>query len=267
MYMVVKKNMHYFKENISCNIKKAWSQKTNAIIQSIIMIYNDCNFIIFWILMMHLNGGSIKGATIQDILYIWAFSTIAYGVSYFLFGGVKDISRLIISGGLDNYLLYPKHPLIAIMTSSCELSGIGDLIFGILALSIASEFNILKIVLGCIIGIFSSFVFLSMEIILRSLSVWLGDVDFLVEKIITSLLTNLSTYPKEIFSIFMVVLMYTVLPSAYCSYIPTEIIKNGDIYALFSFIGMMLMYLAISIIVFNKALKKYESGNSIVLRY
>lgn len=266
MLTVVKKSLKYLFANLKCNIKASKTYKLNFIIDTIFMFINNSSFLVFWWTIITASGGDANGIYLNEIMYLWGIPTISYGVAYFFFEGVCDINRLFITGTMDTYLLQPKHPLIGIMTSKCRFSAFGDLIYGIVMILFATNFDVLKIILCILLGIFGSTIYLSLEIIVRSIAVFLGDTESLAERYIYTMFLNFSIYPEKIYPKFMKVLLYGIIPSAYVAFVPVSIVEKFNIVTLIMFIAAILIFPIISIVVFNKSVKHYESGNNTLLR-
>lgn len=117
-----------------------------------------------------------------------------------------------------------------------------------------------------VFGIFGSIFYISTEVILRSLSVWLRDTEKIANKYKDSLLTTFSTYPEQIFSKIVKILLYTVVPVAYIAYIPMRLVYTFEFKYVCLIVGTGLLYLLVAISIFNKAMKRYESGNNIAMK-
>ncbi len=265
MLMEVKNNIRYFRDAIKISIKSAMAYKASFVIQTVFMFINNLFFLIFWGVVFN-NGGQDTQITFNNVLYLWSFSTIAYGFAYFFFGGMRYINEYIITGAMDSYLLQPKNILINVLTSKCTFAACGDLLYGIIVGMIACGGNIPKFMLMLVIGLFGSIFFIASEVLLRSLSVWLGDTQTIANRYVEMLLITFSTYPENIFSTAIKAMLYTVVPVAYLAYIPSKLMVNFNIWSLLLVIFVGLIYLIISIMVFNKAMKSYESGNSMAMK-
>ena len=266
MFMVVKNNLKYLGLCVRNNIKTAAMYPVNFWIQVVFMMLNNGFFLIGWSVVFLINGGDINGVNMEDVMYLWSIPTIAFGVAYFLFGGVTTISQSMITGGFDVYMLQPKYPLITILTSKSIFAAVGDLLYGILMLLLATHFEIGKILIGLLLGIISSTIYLSMEIIIRSLSVWLGDTDLIAERYINTLLITLSTYPERIYPTVVKIIAYTIIPSAYMAFVPIHIVEFWDISSFIIFITAIFFFSGLAIFVFHKAIARYESGNQIAMK-
>jgi len=266
MLMVVKRNLKYLIQCIKYNLLSAKEYKTSFVIQTIFMFINNGFFLLFWIILFNANNNNLNGIQFTDILYLWSLPTIAYGISYFIFGGTDYISKNIISGQFDMYLLYPKHPLISIVTSRSDFSASGDLLYGLIIGLFATGFNMQSYLLLIIFSMFGSLFFVFSNIIVHMLSIWFGDVTDVATLYKDNLLINFSIYPEVIFNKFLKTVLYTVIPVAYIAYVPIKLIQYFTIQNLLLFLGMLIIYIVISVVIYNVGMKKYESGNGIMLR-
>ncbi len=265
MLMEVKNNIRYFFNAVKIAIRSAMAYKVSFLVQVIFMIINNSFFLIFWSVIFS-NTGENSGITFNNVLYLWSFSTIAYGVTYFFFGGVRKINDYIITGSLDSFLLQPKNILLNVLTSQCSFSAFGDILYGAVVGIVATSGDAFKIMLLIILGIFVSVFFISTEIILRSLSVWIGDTKTIANRYIEMLLITFSTYPENIFKTGIKALLYTVIPVAYLAYLPANIVNEFNMYQLACVLIVGIIYLFLAIFVFYKALKNYESGNNMSMK-
>jgi ABC-2 type transport system permease protein len=269
MLMVVKNiinNLNFFLKAISCSIKSAMEYKISFLVQSVFMFINNGFWLVFWLIIFQTNGDNINGVTIDTILYLWSVPVISFGIAHFFFGGTNNINNYIISGQMDSYMLQPKHPLLNILTSKCVFTAFGDLVYGILLGLIVVKFNILDFLLILMFGIFGSIFYISTSIILRSISVWLGDTELIAKRYSDSLLTTFSIYPQQLFSGLLKVLLYTIIPVGYMAYMPINVIIHFDIKSVLCILAAGVIYIIVAVLVFNKAMKSYESGNTISMR-
>lgn len=266
MLMAVKKLYRFLILNIKCNLLSALEYKKSFIIQTIFMFINDFFFLIFWLVVFKNNNGNIDEVTINDILYLWSIPAIAYGIAYFIFGGVSDLGKYLIEGTLDSFLLQPKNIILNVATSRGKISAFGDLIYGLIMGIIAVNGNILKYIVLVLVGAFCSIFYMCTETIIRLLTVWIGNTDNIENIYICSLLITFSTYPEKIYDGLVKTLIYTIIPSAYIAFVPIRYILTFDVKELFILFVAASIYIALTAIICKKALIKYESGNSMGLR-
>jgi hypothetical protein len=79
------------------------------------MALSNSTFIFFWWIAFRQLGGRIAGYSFQDELFIWAVTSAAFGLSGVLFANVSNITKLIVTGELDAFLLQPCSVLINVL--------------------------------------------------------------------------------------------------------------------------------------------------------
>ncbi len=266
MLTEVKNNLKFFLKAIKCSVMSAVEYRASFLVSSIFMFINNGFFLVVWYTIFKANGNSLNGVTFDTIMYLWAISTIGYGLPYFFFGGLKNINLFLISGAMDSYMVQPKSPLLNVLTSKCDFSAFGDFAYGIFMAIIVSKGNLLTFMYIFLFGCFASLFYLATSIIIRSLSVWIGDTDKIARTYSNSLMITFSIYPEQIFGGMLKVILYTVVPVGYMVYMPINIIAKFDPVALAIVIVAGIAFMALAVFVFNKALKRYESGNTISMR-
>ncbi len=265
MLTAVKNNFRYFLNAVKVNIKSAMAYKASFIVQAVFMFINNLFFLVFWKVVFS-NAGESAGITFNNVLYLWSFSSLSFGLAYFFFGGIEKINEYIITGTMDSFLLQPKNVLLNVMTSKCTFSACGDMVYGLVIGAIAAGGNIPKILLLVSLSTFGSIFFISSEVIIRSLSVWIGDTKMIANRFVEMLLITFSTYPENIFRIGIKVILYTVVPVAYLAYLPARLMEDFNLSILLLIFVVGIIYGCTAIVVFNKAMKGYESGNSMAMK-
>ena len=248
------------------NVKQSVSNKKSFIIQTAAMFINNFVFIFFWQVLFTNKGGSINGLQIQDILYLWSIPTIGYGIAFFCFGGMDTLCTDIADGNLDIYLTKPKHSLISLLTSKAILSAMGDLLFGVVSGFIAVRGNIIKFVIILILGIVSGVLHVGVITSVRLLAFWLGDISNACHKYVNNLFITLSIYPEKMFPNIIKFLMYTVIPAAYVAHVPIKFMHSFEIKWVLILLVATIFFVSLMFILYNKGLKKYESGNNVTRR-
>lgn len=243
---------------IKCNISAAINDRKSFIIQTLFMFLNNFVWLGFWfILFYNSESGNINGVTLMDIIYLWSIPTISYGICFFVFGGVEDLSYMIANKELDNALTKPKHSLISVITSSAKSSAVGDILYGLVLGIFAVQFNPLKYILLVLISIVGALGFLGICIIVHSFAFWFGDISKTSKMYTHNLLLTLTIYPKEMFTGFIKIMMYTLIPAMYVAHIPVELVKDFSFSLLIFEIIVVTLILIISVKVYEKGLEKY----------
>ena len=258
--------LRYLLMCVGYNIKQSVANRKSFIIQTIAMFINNFVFILFWQIVFNVKGGNINGLVMDDILYLWSIPTIGYGITFFCFGGVESLCKDISEGNLDIFLTKPKNSLISSLTSKSILSAMGDLLFGIVCGIIAVGFNPLKFLLLLLLGIIAGVITVCVMTSIRLIGFWLGDISNACHKYTNSLLITLTIYPEKMFPVFIKVLMYTVVPAMYIAHIPVKLVNSFSLKGFAILLFSMIVFLVITKLLYEKGLKRYESGNSVTKR-
>lgn len=269
MLTLFKKIYTYIKYICICvkqNVSSSVSNKTSFIFQTLMMALNNCTWLIIWLVLFNKNDGNINGIVLKDILYLWSIPTIAYGLSYFCFGGTEYLAQNISQGNLDLYLTQPKYSLIGLITSRCKLSAMGDVVYGLVIGLFATNFNLLDYLFLLLVSIIATITITSIVILVYLTAFWFGDTTNLGTTYINSLLINLTIYPEKVYGSFVKVLIYTVIPAFYCAHLPIKVCTEFSIPTLLFFIGISIFFVVTAVLVYNRGLKRYESGNGFNLK-
>ncbi|MEI8364826.1 MAG: ABC-2 family transporter protein [Parachlamydiaceae bacterium] len=240
-------------------MKASISKRGAFLIESALMIANNLIFFsIWWIFFRQFND--VAGWNFNDMIILMAVGTGGYGLMQICFGGVRNLSKIILSGDLDPFMTQPKNLLLHIAGSKSLSKGWGHLMTSVTLIvlgGITTPHTILLILIGILSG---CLVFTSINVIAHSLPFWMGSVEGLSKKYCDSLFL-FALYPTNIYSGILQVVMFTLIPAGVISYLPVELIRHFSWSRLLLLMGSSLCFLAISFIVFYSGLKKYESGN------
>jgi len=265
MLMEVKNNIKFFFKALKYNILSAMEYKKSFLIQMIFMFVNNGFFLVFWNVVFAKNGGTLNDVVMNDIYLLWGIPTMSWGLTLFFFGGISKLNEYIITGKLDTFILQPKNMFLNIATSYSDFGAAGDFLYGVLMIIIASG-SIEQFLHILLYVIPATVITICVQILIRVIAIWLGDVENIASVYLNSLFITFSIYPEQIFSSVMKVLFYTVVPIAYVVYIPIRILENFDIKLLLAIILFTIFLSIFTMYVFKRAMKKYESGNSIALK-
>lgn len=245
------------------NIASAMEYRVSFIMQSVGMFLNDFAWIILWFLIF-LNANNIKGWYYQDMLLLMSIITASYGLNAFIFGNWNRISEIIIRGELDFYMALPKPPLLHILISRANFSGLGDFAFGMVLLPFTG-IDLSKLPLYLLLMVLVQIISLCFMIIINSSTFFIGGTGKLQELMGWGVFT-FSTYPFDIYEGAIKILLFTALPIGFMSGLPVTLLKGFSWINLgYMFAFTIFIFIAANAI-FNIGLKRYESGNLIVAR-
>jgi ABC-2 type transport system permease protein len=235
--------------------------RVNFLIQSIGMIINDFFLLFFWWVLFK-QIGTIREYGLNEILLLYSVITVSFGLSMIFFGNQMKLSSIIYNGELDSYLFLPKPVLFHILISRIDIAAIGDFAFGICVFFLSGYGGIKNFILLILFGMLGAILFASFNVIVHSLSFYIGNSNSL-SSLLSDTLMTFSTYPHTVYTGISKILLLTVLPAMYFSFIPVQIIKEFSIIKLIQLLAANIIFVSIAFFSFYYGLKKYESGNLI----
>lgn len=247
---------------IKKNIQSSTELRTSFLMNVVGMAINNIAFVFIWIYFVK-SVGIIGGWTTYDIIAMNGFASLSFGLVISIFMGIRRIPEYVTSGSFDRFLLSPKNIILRIATSAFNSSAVGDVIFGIICLSVYGfliHITILQIIFILVLIISSSIVFFAMALIINALSFYFTDATSMTDSVFQLFFTP-TLFHGGAFHGGMRFLFTFILPSLLIAAIPTETIKNLSLINLSLVFFGSLIWLFIAIKIFNKSIRKYESSN------
>ncbi|HEX2947538.1 MAG TPA: ABC-2 family transporter protein [Clostridia bacterium] len=250
----------YFKYNLQA----AMEYRASFIAQSIGMFLNDTFFIFFWWVIFS-KVSSLGGYGFKDVMLIWALAASTFGFLHIVFGNVRQLSRIIMNGELDTYLLQPKNVFINVHCSRMDFSAWGDFIYGYVLFFIVCGLNPLKLLLFTLFVIAGGLLTGAVMASADTLTFYIGNSSA-ITRIVTEFLLNFSLYPDSIFGREVKWIMYSLLPAGFIVFIPFKLLSAFSWYGLLGLMAVDTAYICLAWLFFKKGLKRYESGNLITTK-
>lgn len=249
----------FFIALLRTSIRASISRRRAFIIEMALMIANNLVFFaVWWIFFQQYRD--VAGWNFNDMFVLMAVGMGSYGLMQILFGGVKNLSRIIINGDLDPFMTKPKNLLLHVLGSKSLSKGWGHLMTAAILIALGGSATLCALPLLLISSICGCLVFTSINVIAHSLPFWIGSVEGISNKYCDALFL-FALYPTNIYSGFLQVVMFTVIPAGVISYLPVELVRHFSWGQLIILLISALSFVAIAFFVFYCGLKKYESGN------
>ncbi len=247
--------MRFFFSLLRVSIRASTSLRGAFFLESLLMVVNNLVFVFLWWIFFQ-RFPEIGGWKMREIIALNAVGLGAYGLMQICFGGVKQLSKMILDGDLDLFMTQPKNLLIHLISSRSVPKGWGHLMTTLILMYIGKLWH--PIILVSIVT--GALVFAAVSVIAHSLVFWLGPLDNLSKKYCESLYL-FALYPTNIYSGLLQVVMFTLIPAGVISYLPVELFKTFSWEKLLLLIGSSSLFFSLAHLIFNLGLKRYESGN------
>lgn len=258
MLTVVKNQLRVCLLSVKYNIMKEMVNKVTFLTNILFMMLNNAAFIIQWIILFSLRE-DIGGYSMRDVMLLWGLTASCFGLSRILFARAFYLHELIVSGKLDAYLVLPKSVLLSVMTSSTEISAIGDFLYGIVLLC-AFSFSISRLLLFLLFTVTGALIITAFALLVGSLSFWFVRAEMFGRNMINCMI-SFATYPDGIFRGKARFLLYYVIPVGMAVYHPVHIMVRFNAGTFLGVLGYTFCIWAAAIIVFYKGLRRYSSSN------
>jgi ABC-2 type transport system permease protein len=254
-------SLGYLGEILKLNLMSGMAYRVSFLSQILFMILNNAIFMVFWWVFFQ-RFQQVQGWRMQDVYLLFSVSAMGFGLSVALCGNALRLSQIIQEGQIDYYLVLPPKPLLHILVTRMNFSGFGDFLFGILLYLLFLPFAWKTFLLFLFFAMTAAVVFTSFWVLAHSLTFFIGSAEGISQFVSEALLT-FSLYPETLFTGSVRILLFTLLPAGFVSFIPIRLMRDFS-WPLFSYLLLFAGGLALlARMVFYHGLRRYESGNLI----
>jgi ABC-2 type transport system permease protein len=256
---IIWSTLRFMQAYATANLQAALEYRMAFMSQVVIMLVTDFLWLFYWWTYFQ-QFPLTHGWHLTDIVFLWSISAGAVGLSNAIFGNSRQMVPLIMNGGLDAYLGMPRNALLHICIASTYPSAWGDILFALCAYVLLLHPDAFHIALFLLIIILGACIITAFSIIFCSLAFFLGNTEGLAEQMFMALVT-FSTYPMDIFQGVVKLLLFTILPAGFISFVPLQLLHSFSWPLLAAMFGVTLLYILLAYGLFQLGLRRYESGN------
>jgi len=243
----------------AANVQAAMEYRISFWVQIFTMVANDSMWLFFWWSYFH-QFPLVNGWQTTDVVIIWGVAACGFGICMGVFGNAPKLATLIMNGSLDAYLGMPRYVLLHVCISASDPTAWGDILFAVGAYLAFLHPDPLHFVLFVLLACMASLILASFLVIICSLAFFLGNTEGLAQQLLGMLVT-FSTYPMNIFSGVVRLLLFTVVPAGFISFVPLQLLHRFTWPLFGGMIGFTLLIVLLAAGVFHLGLRRYESGN------
>jgi ABC-2 type transport system permease protein len=241
------------------NLQAAMEYRVAFCVQIITMIANDSLWLFFWWTYFR-QFPLVHGWQSTNIVVIWAVAACGFGIGMAVFGNAPRLAALIMNGGLDAYLSMPRNVLLHACITASDPSAWGDILFAVGAFLLLLHPDLLHFGLFLLLALQAALIFAAFMVMFGSLAFFLGNTEGLTQQMLGAL-TTFSTYPMNIFTGVVRLLLFTVIPAGFVSFVPLQLLQRFSWPLLGGMTGFTLLFVAVAVGMFGLGLRRYESGN------
>ena len=244
---------------VVANLQASMEYRASFWMQIVTMIANDSLWLFFWWTFFH-QFPLTHGWQSTDIVILWAVAACGFGIGMGVFGNARQLSALIMNGGLDAYLSMPRYALLHVCIATSDPSAWGDIIFALSAYILLLHPDLAHLVLFILLALQVACIFTSFVVLLGCLAFFLGNTEGLAQQVLGALI-SFSTYPMNIFTGVVRLLLFTVVPAGFVSFVPLQLLHQFTWPLLLGMAGFTILMVALATGTFRLGLQRYESGN------
>lgn len=249
---------------VQLNLKAHLEYRAAFLSQMFAMILNDCVWVVFWTLFFT-RFPIIHGWGAADVITLWAIAAAGFGIAETLCGNTAQLAALIARGELDAWLLYPRALLSHLILGKMNATAFGDAVFGYVVYVAFVHPDLGHFALFTALTLSVALAFVGINILAGSLGFYIGNAQALADQWRFAMIT-FSTYPANLFDGPVRLLLYTLIPAAFVSYLPIEALHQFSLWqAGLSLLGSIAVT-TVAVLFFYQGLRRYESGNLMSMR-
>jgi ABC-2 type transport system permease protein len=258
------KHLQLFGAYLRFNLAAAMEYRGSFLLQVFGMIVNNAAFIIFWAALFS-KVPRIGNYGFREVMFLWALVSASFGLAHICFGNIGQVSRMILQGELDTYLLQPKDVCLNLIASRSIVSAWGDLAYGILLFVTVFGFEPLRLGLFFAFTVGSGLLMGSVIFSAQVLTFFVGNSSA-ISRLVTEFVISFTLYPECIYRGPVRWVLYSLIPAGFIVFVPLRIMQAFSWPALGLLVGVDLAYVCLSYWLFRIGLRRYESGNLIGTR-
>lgn len=249
---------------VRANFQAALEYRASFVSQVAGMLLSDFMWLIFWLAYFD-KFPLVAGWGREQIVTLWAVVASGYGIATTICGNLFRLAGMIVRGELDFYLSLPKPVLPHILISRMNLTAPGDILFGIAGYALLVHPSAAQWALFLLFLLTGAAIMIGFGVLTQSLAFWLGQAEGVAQQLSNALI-NFSTYPTGIFHGAIKLLLFSIIPVGFVSYIPVRILQEFSGPLLGALLAFSAGILLLAWLVFHLGLRRYESGNLLLTR-
>ena len=197
------------------------------------LVYQGTGFVFIWVVISRFEG--LAGWSLGEVAFLYGLRLLAHGVYGLFFNGLQRIGYAVRRGELDRVLTRPMPALPQLLTERLHVSGIGDLLGGVLLFLSANSlvgidwsplsvaYAVLAVAGGCLVEA-------ALRLAIAALAFRYLEMGAL-SNLVDTLIGNLGNYPMRIYGAAAQIALTFLLPVAFVAYFPAAVLlgRTGEL--------------------------------------
>ena len=239
-------------------LAEAWTNRRSFWLQVSIMLANDLAWVAFWILFFN-KVGSVRGWDRDRVLLLFAILTTVAGIALGLLANTRRLGVLAADGALDSVLALPVPPLAYLLVRRIDTAMLGDLLFGPLLFVASGEPTVERTVIYVFASLCGAAVLVGFLVAAGSLTLFFGGRGEQADLGFQAILI-LASYPLEVFGGVTKFLLFTAVPAAFITGLPTRLVDQFVPLTALWLVSAAMLFMSLGTQLFRLGLLRYTSG-------
>lgn len=230
-------------------------RRASFLIQMLFMCINDAIWVVFWLLVFS-HRDDIRGWDQAEVLVLFSIVTASYGIALGMFYGVRRLGHRIRAGDIDPYLAQPRPVVLRVLFGKVHPPMLGDLAFGPVLFWLAGGAGIAGWAWYVIVSLLAASIVVAYILAWESLQFWTASGSEVAGVAFTAV-TVLSTYPAAIYSGYLKLVVFTVVPAAFIGSVPAQVVLDPSVGLVAGLAGAAVAFWLAALGVFHAGLRHY----------
>lgn len=236
----------------------AWANRRSFWIQVSIMLANDLAWVAFWLLFFN-RVGTIRGWDAQRVLLLFAILTTIAGIALGLLANARFIGTLAARGELDAVLVLPVSTLGYVLVRRIDAAMMGDLLFGPVLFLFAGAPTPERTAIYVVGSLCGAAVMVGFLVAVGALTLFVGGRGEQGDLAFQAILI-LASYPLDLFGGVTKLLLFTAVPAAFVTGLPTTLVDDFDVGRALALVAAAVGFSGLGVATFKLGMRKYASG-------
>jgi ABC-2 type transport system permease protein len=204
----------------------------------------------------------------EEIVFLYGFGLIPYGLFNVVSLNIYDFgNNYVIEGKFDRVLLRPVSSLFQVLFEAFRIESLHEVAVGVLAIVWASrrmgfDWSALDVVLLVVFGFCGAVIYVSIFLMLTSVSFWLEDRIGIAPPVWN--LIAFGRYPLNIYSSFVQFMLSWIIPFGFASFYPTVRLLGRPEFRLYGALVPVVaaVFFGMALFVWRQGSRQYASTGS-----
>ena len=249
---------------VGANLDVALAYRAAFAAKVFAFVVSDAMWVAFWWLYFE-RFPSVEGYGFRQVVIVWAIAATAFGMFGGVAAGATTIATRVARGELDFYLVLPKAPLLHLIVSRMDPGGFGDALFGIVTFAALARPSLEEAAAFTVLAVLATVIITAYIVAVQSLAFWTGRAETIADQALFGLIT-FATYPERLFGGPVKIVLFTLVPAGFVSYVPVRLIQEWDWTLAGALLTVAVGATLASSAMFRLGLRRYQSGSALSMR-